>query len=69
MSASNPGLFSHFRMFFLSIMMVVDEVKEDMVDLGCGDTRIMRNFFIWEIRLSVVINPLLVPVGKIISRW
>lgn len=69
MSVFNLGFFSYFRMFFFFIMMVVDEVKEDMVDFGCGDIRIMRNFFIWEIRLLVVINFFLVFVGKIIFRW
>lgn len=37
--------------------MVADDAKEHRVDFGCGET-----FFI---RLPVVIDPLVVPVGKI----
>lgn len=41
------------------------DAKEDMVDIGCVDTRIMGNFFIWAIRLTVIVDPLVIPLGKL----
>lgn len=54
-----PGYIFHYT------IMAADDSKEDVVDFGCGETRVKGNFFIWEIRLPVVIDPLAVPVGKI----
>lgn len=63
MNTFNAALFSLIKgCIFHYTIMVADDAKEHRVDFGCGET-----FFI---RLPVVIDPLVVPVGKITrSIW